>query len=72
MRMDSAGSPGLFIALQLSPIFGSISISIATNCDVKVTCFLVRTAGSGEPFISKDPIFMQMSLKMSANRCLCS
>ena len=39
MRRDSAGSPGLFIALQLSPIFGSISISIATNCDVKATWF---------------------------------
>lgn len=35
------GSQGLSKALQLSPILGNISISIATNCDVKqrIVCF---------------------------------
>lgn len=73
MRTLSAGSPGLFTALQLRPIFGSIGISIATNRDVKATWFFGENSRKQWPLHKQRSNFhANVSPNVCHHCCSCS
>lgn len=73
MRTVSAGSPGLFIALQICPIFGNISISIATKCDVRATWFFGENSRKQWPLHKQRSNFhANVSPNVCRHYCSCS